>query len=290
MSDVVIDYRFKLRRGTAARLALVNEVPKAGELIVETDTFLFKLGDGVTAYNSLSYISPKLTQGQILARTSATAGVAQAASLSQILDFIGSATAGDLLYRGSSAWARLPASSDGNVLTMSGGLPVWATSGTGGGAVSYLTSATVTGSAATTLSVTGLDLTTDQEYLVSILYKNASASTSSINLYFNGDTTDANYKRAGMSSSATFTSNAPLLGSTTAGGSDYWTGALRMEINSRPAFFGSAYKYTTTPALAGQSQAIYWATANNLTQITVSSSVASGLAIGTNITVYKRSH
>lgn len=52
-----IHYRFLVRGGTAADLAAVNEVPKARELVVETDTRKLKLGDGATAYNDLEYIT-----------------------------------------------------------------------------------------------------------------------------------------------------------------------------------------------------------------------------------------
>lgn len=54
MTDLAI--RFKLRRGTAANLASVNETPLAGELVIETDTGKLKLGDGSTAWNSLPYL------------------------------------------------------------------------------------------------------------------------------------------------------------------------------------------------------------------------------------------
>jgi len=55
MTDVA--YRFRMRRGTAANLASVNEIPLAGELVIETDTLRQKLGDGTTAYNSLPYVT-----------------------------------------------------------------------------------------------------------------------------------------------------------------------------------------------------------------------------------------
>jgi hypothetical protein len=45
----------QLRRGTAAGWAAANPILLAGEIGYETNTFLFKVGDGVTAYNSLSY-------------------------------------------------------------------------------------------------------------------------------------------------------------------------------------------------------------------------------------------
>jgi hypothetical protein len=54
---MTIAYRFLLRRGLAATLASVNEVPLDGEMVIETDTRKFKFGNGVTAYNSLPYAS-----------------------------------------------------------------------------------------------------------------------------------------------------------------------------------------------------------------------------------------
>lgn len=57
MSVTTINYRFLVRRGTAANLAAVNEIPLAGELIIQIGTGLMKLGDGTTPYNSLAFIS-----------------------------------------------------------------------------------------------------------------------------------------------------------------------------------------------------------------------------------------
>jgi len=56
MPTSTLDYRFKVRGGTAAALASVNEIPLARELVYETDTGKAKLGDGLTAYNSLAYV------------------------------------------------------------------------------------------------------------------------------------------------------------------------------------------------------------------------------------------
>ena len=52
-----INVRFKLRRRTAADWTSVNEVLLEGEMGLETDTRKFKFGDGVTAWNSLTYAS-----------------------------------------------------------------------------------------------------------------------------------------------------------------------------------------------------------------------------------------
>lgn len=57
---MTIDYRFLLRRGTASRLASVNEVPLEGEMVLEKDTRRFKFGDGTTAWNALPYVVPIL--------------------------------------------------------------------------------------------------------------------------------------------------------------------------------------------------------------------------------------
>ena len=57
------------------------------------------------------------------------------ATLSEILDFIGSATRGDILFRGNTGWQRLPAGTAGNFLTTqgAGADPTWSAPITGGG-------------------------------------------------------------------------------------------------------------------------------------------------------------
>lgn len=70
MSDVIIYDRMQERRGTAANLTAANEVLRDGEICVETDTVWpngggrkFKIGDGVTAWNSLDYAVPDSSGG-----------------------------------------------------------------------------------------------------------------------------------------------------------------------------------------------------------------------------------
>lgn len=48
-------YILQFKRGTAALAMQNNPVLHDGEIGVETDTHQFKLGDGVTAWNDLSY-------------------------------------------------------------------------------------------------------------------------------------------------------------------------------------------------------------------------------------------
>lgn len=56
-----LNVRFKLRRRTAATWTSTNEVLLEGEMGLETDTRKAKYGDGVTAWNSLSYAAVDLT-------------------------------------------------------------------------------------------------------------------------------------------------------------------------------------------------------------------------------------
>jgi hypothetical protein len=57
MTIETILYRFRVRGGTAAALAALNEVPLARELVFETDTGRSKLGDGATQFNALPYVA-----------------------------------------------------------------------------------------------------------------------------------------------------------------------------------------------------------------------------------------
>ena len=57
MSFVYEQLRFLVRGGTAANLTTVNEIPLKRELVIETDTLRYKLGDGITAWNALPYAS-----------------------------------------------------------------------------------------------------------------------------------------------------------------------------------------------------------------------------------------
>jgi len=68
---------------------------------------------------------------RILGRKTAGAGAIEELTLSEIMDFVGSAASGDILYRGASAWARLGKGSDGQVLTLASGLPSWVSAGGG---------------------------------------------------------------------------------------------------------------------------------------------------------------
>lgn len=73
---------------------------------------------------SLSKLA-SIVNSRVLGRKGSGSGPIEEMTISELLDFIGSAVAGDLLYRGASTWARLAKGSDGDFLSLSSGLPVW---------------------------------------------------------------------------------------------------------------------------------------------------------------------
>lgn len=85
---------------------------------------------------------------RILGRKTALAGNVEECTLSEVLDFIGSAAQGDILYRGASGWARLGAGTNGHYLQTqgAGANPQWAAAA-GGGGITIGTTAITSGTA-----------------------------------------------------------------------------------------------------------------------------------------------
>lgn len=76
-----------------------------------------QLADDSVTYAKIQNIS---ATSRILGRKTAGAGDTEELTLSDVLDFIGSAAQGDILYRAAGAWARLPVGTAGQVLTSNG--------------------------------------------------------------------------------------------------------------------------------------------------------------------------
>jgi hypothetical protein len=96
---------------------------------------------GIVAAN----ISFAATQ-RALGRNTAGAGAGEEVTLSQLLDWVGSAAQGDILYRGASSWERLAAGTSGRFLQTqgAGANPQWAA---GGGVTLATPVATTSGTA-----------------------------------------------------------------------------------------------------------------------------------------------
>lgn len=117
----------QVRRGTEAQWSFVNPTLSSGEIGFETDTGVFKIGDGSTAWNALDPPPSDLssTSGTLgvanggtgltsggsdddLLAWESSSGLPEWRSLSEHLDAALGSTKGMVLYRGVSSWAATP--------------------------------------------------------------------------------------------------------------------------------------------------------------------------------------
>lgn len=159
------------------------------------------------------------------------------------------------------------------------------------GGMSLVGTASVAGAAATTLAISGLDLDADGRYFIEYSLKNATGSAAEIRLFFNSDTTTTNYdSQVGLINGATFSggrNNSARFIDLSASLAAQGHGYISKDFDGRPRseIMGS-YESTTTFKLWWA--ATMWRTAGtNVTGITLSSTVASALAIGSVIRVWK---
>jgi len=84
-----------------------------------------KINDDAVTYAKMQDVS---ATSQVLGRRSSGSGDVEECTLSQVLDFVGSAAQGDVLYRGASTWDRLGAGTRGRYLQTGGtsANPSWA--------------------------------------------------------------------------------------------------------------------------------------------------------------------
>lgn len=101
-----------------------------GDVVVSSGGTSWAVPDEAITYAKIQDVS---ATARVLGRRTAGDGPLEECTLSQVLDFIGSAAQGDILYRGASTWARLGAGTDGQFLKTQGpgANPVWDNSGAG---------------------------------------------------------------------------------------------------------------------------------------------------------------
>lgn len=116
--------------GGSGITALTGDVTASG-----TGSVAATIANDAVTYAKMQNVS---ATARVLGRKTAGAGDPEELSLSDVLDLIGSAAQGDILYRGSSTWARLGAGSAGQVLETqgAGANPHWVTP-SGGGTKTY---------------------------------------------------------------------------------------------------------------------------------------------------------
>jgi hypothetical protein len=102
-------------------ITLTGDVTGSG-----TGSFAATIANDAVTYAKMQNVS---ATSRIHGRKTAGAGDVEECTISEVLDFIGSAAQGDILYRGSSTWSRLAAGTSGDFLKTlgAGANPVWAT-------------------------------------------------------------------------------------------------------------------------------------------------------------------
>ena len=208
----------------------------------------------------------------------------------QNVTFAGKLSAGDTIqlhaYQNSGSARSIDASEPiwMSICRVSGAAP------SGGGAMSYVGGAEVTGSAATELEVTGLDLNADELYFIEFKIQSAAGTNPMVALYYNSDTTAANYYNQAQASDGGSTysgrsNNGTLVQLLTGTDSVGW-GRLYSEIDGNPVMHVSF----TQGEFAAQrvfEAAHTWNSTANVTSFKLVHPNAGGLAVGTRIRVWK---
>lgn len=108
------------------------------DIVAGSNGFVLRRAAGVLAFgtvdtngitdSAITYAKMQdiATEQRLLGRQSAGSGPTEEVTLSQLLDWIGFAARGDILYRGATTWTRLPKGALGQVLTMGANDPAWA--------------------------------------------------------------------------------------------------------------------------------------------------------------------
>jgi len=203
------------------------------------------------------------------------------------------------VYAGSSGWVSGIPASDVSADNGTSGLTgttvqdqldeLAAAVGITGNSMTTIGTFTVTGSAATTLAATGLDLSAYKAFFVVVNAENATGSAAAISLFYNADTTATNYYRQ------SFAANNATIGGARVNNANVF--ALDANECTNAQMFISRDRdgrarcrcHSVQGAAASISLALYshiWTNTGNVTDITLSSSVSNSLAVGTTMTIY----
>lgn len=115
------DYRVSGGGGGAATGLIDGDY---GDITVSGSGATMTVDNNAITYAKLQDVS---ATSRILGRKTAAAGDAEECTLSEVLDFVGSAAQGDILYRNATGWVRLAAGTSGQVFKTngSGANPAW---------------------------------------------------------------------------------------------------------------------------------------------------------------------
>jgi len=96
-----------------------------GDITVSASGATWTIDNDVVTYAKMQNVS---ATSRVLGRKTANSGDTEECTLSEVLDFVGSAAQGDILYRNATTWTRLGAGTSGQYLKTqgTGANPVWA--------------------------------------------------------------------------------------------------------------------------------------------------------------------
>lgn len=166
----------------------------------------------------------------------------------------------------------------------------WVLDQVGGVANAFVDEDEVTGSAATQMQVTGLDLSTDQEYYIRAEVKNANAGTMAIYFEVNGSTTTTGYYREVIAGNNTTLAgqrdNAPILRTALTGEVMSFRIWLALDFNGKPRMSWIS-GYSAGSTLQHASGSWLFNTAGNVTSVEIVGASASSLAVGSKMKVFR---
>jgi hypothetical protein len=158
------------------------------------------------------------------------------------------------------------------------------------GAMTFVGSSIIAGSAASVLTISSLDLTTDQLYFITWSLKNATASQTVVSLYFSADTTATNYYRQNCTFDNTTVSasraNDGAFIVMAASGVNCGDALIHQDFNGRPRTRYEGFRENVSDMTLYIVNHVRNNT-GNVTSITLSSSIANALDIGSIIKVFK---
>lgn len=168
----------------------------------------------------------------------------------------------------------------GTVSTLGGG---------GGGSMTTIGTFTVTGSAATTLAASGLDLSAYKAFFVLVKADNATGSPAAVSMYYNADTTATNYYTQSHSrdnsTSGGSRSNSAVVFALDANENTNAAIHVFKDLDGKARAMSSSIRGAAS-AVQLNNHYMVWTSNANVTDIKLSSSVSNSLAIGTTMTIY----
>lgn len=299
MSDVIIPYRFKVLGNTAAALAADTGIPRARELVVETDTGRMKLGDGSTGYATLPYIgTDQLPEG--IANLYFTDARVYAAAKAMLLEGDGvtiTANDGDMtltittgdIYTAVKAMlvpgANVTITPDDGLKT----LTIAASGGGGGsGAMTLLGGNTVVGAAVTSFGIAGLDLSAYKSFVIFAKLISAVGSTGRVYLTYNGDNTLANYRSQYMSAGGGVSgarTSEPRISDIVANATITGRIEVQTDVDGYPCA-RSSFVLGPFSNIIFQEMVTMWNSVANVTQLDLVAQLAGGFGVGSTFSVY----